>query len=70
MVAPRPVTFVVEPGKVYDLSIMAPKSALVGYFKVRSTGAKRIKGKRSWWASGEIIESGEHIKIRFTETDQ
>jgi phage gp46-like protein len=68
MAAPRSVTFVVEPGKVYDLEILTPQS-LVGHFKVSTAGARRIKGKRSWWASGEIVESGERLKIRFTETD-
>jgi len=65
-VADRPVTFVVEPGKVYALEVFG--ADLSGSFRVFSTGAKRIKGKRSWWARGEIIESGERVSIRFTET--
>jgi len=61
-----PMTFVVEPGKTYDLEVLG--TGLSGDFQVFSTGASRKKGRRSWWAAGKIVETGDHVRIRFTET--
>jgi len=67
MATTRPVTFEVQPGKVYSLDVTG--ADLTGHFLVRSTSAKRVRGKRSWVAQGEIVESGQRITIRFTEAE-